>query len=218
MSYFKRVFTLLVLLALCSCQNNPTYETFKLLLPWTKKYAQALPGFDYILVSFNDQQTLMALGSQAALGDDSYKHLHEYWYNNKGEVLHIIDGRIHRAWGFTKEIRQQTADIPNWGVVFNSKKEFNWQRSLDLMPGFRYNLVEYITTYRIKPPKDLINPIIPAANWVADLVESKSADGRTWSYQQRFALEDKRVVYSEQCIDKSLCLKIRRLGIIVPVK
>jgi hypothetical protein len=56
------------------------------------------------------------------------------------------------------------------------------------------------------------------AEWITDLVESKALDGRAWSYLQRFAILDGIVFYSEQCIDKDLCLTIRRLGVVVPAK
>jgi hypothetical protein len=53
---------------------------------------------------------------------------------------------------------------------------------------------------------------------MADLVESKTSDGQAWWFIQRFALHEGRIVYSEQCIDKYLCMKIKYLGILVSAK
>jgi len=57
----------------------------------------------------------------------------------------------------------------------------------------------------LSPPKG------PQVRWVEDQVKSTKADGTPWTYTQRFALENKQVVYSEQCISPALCFRFRKI-------
>jgi hypothetical protein len=133
-------------------------------------------------------------------------------------MLLLIDGRINKALGFTHEIRNQEHISPSWDEVVDSKNKISWFRKLDLMPGFRYNVQNNVTTYKIAFPKNSPEFVPLNAEWITDLVESKSFDGHAWWYLQRFAIVDGIVIYSEQCIDKGLCLTLRRLGVVVPAK
>ena len=160
----------------------------------------------------------MALGERIKIKDGAHDKFHEYWYTGQGEMLHMVDGRISKALGFTHEIRSQTQSAPNWSDVVESKNEVSWSRKLDLMPGYRYNLLNNIYTFNIGVPKDSPSFIPNGVRWIADIVESKSLNGHAWWYLQRFALMDGRVVYSEQCIDQGLCIKIRHIGVISPQK
>jgi hypothetical protein len=213
---FKRTVFFGVLFLLTGCQSNPTFETFTTLLPWTKRYSQVQAGFEYILVSANEHDALMALGERRF--DESKNHLHERWYTGQGEMLYLVDGRIQQALGFTYEIRGQTHSAPHWNELINSRRELIWRRQMDLMPGFRYGVVENITSFRMHSPSKLPSSLPISVQWVADLVESKSSDGLAWRYVQRFALQEGRVVYSEQCIGKELCLKIQHLGLLESAK
>jgi hypothetical protein len=47
--------------------------------------------------------------------------------------------------------------------------------------------------------------------WVQDQVKATKPDGTPWTYTQRFALENKQVVYSEQCISPALCFRFRKI-------
>ena len=213
-----QIFVSVSLTLLYGCKSNPTYDTFTVLLPWSKKYSQIQPGYEYILVAVNDNQALMALGSRYFLPEFGHKSVHEYWYTGTGEMLHLVDGRINKALGFTHEIRHQTNNAPYWGEVVESKNELRWFRKIDLMPSFRYNLYNNISTYKVPTPKDAPNFVPVNALWVTDLIESKSVNGKPWSYSQLFAIVDRSVIYSEQCIDKGICLSIRNLGVVVPEK
>jgi hypothetical protein len=204
---------------LYGCQSNPTYDTFRTLLPWSKKYSQIQPGFEYILVTANGHQALMALGSRFSLTEfGSQTLVHEYWYTGAGEMLHLVDGRINKALGFTFEIRNQTNNAPSWEEVVEAKNKLIWYRKIDLMPRFRYGVQNNVFTFEVQSPTSAPEFVPLNAKWVTDLVESKSFDGSPWIYSQLFAIVDRRVLYSEQCIDKSLCLKIRNLGLLIPEK
>ena len=203
-------------LLLSGCQTNPTFETFKTLLPWTKKYSQVRAGFEYILVSTNTHDALMALGERRI--DESKNQIHEHWYTGQGEMLYLVDGRIQKALGFTNEIRGQSNGAPTWNEVVESRSELTWQRKIDLMPGFRYGVINNISTKKIEIPSIPPDNLPTTSKWIADLVETKTYDGKTWWFTQRFALFEGRIVYSEQCITNELCLKIKHLGVLVSAK
>lgn len=203
-----------VVLALCGCRSNPTFDTFTTLLPWGKQYAQIQLGYEYLWVSIEGRASVMALGERRLEGGADLQHVHERWYTGQGEMLYLVDGRIQQALGFTHEIRGQTSNAaPAWQEVLQINREVTWQRQIDQMPGYRYNVVNYISTYQTAPPRKLPDGVTPDARWVTDLVQGKSQDGQAWWYLQKFALLNGRVVYSEQCIDKDRCLQMRPLGV-----
>jgi len=216
MCNFKRSIFFCIFFLLVGCQSNPTFDTFTTLLPWAKKYSQVQAGFEYILVSSDQNDAVMALGERRF--DESKKQLHEYWYTGQGEMLYLVDGRIQQALGFTNEIRGQTNAAPSWNEFTESSRKLTWRKQIDLMPGFRYGVVNNITSYKIEPPRKLPDSLPTPLQWVADLVESKTSDGLDWRYIQRFALHEGRVVYSEQCISRELCIKIQHLGVLVSAK
>jgi len=222
MKDLSRVFlnVCLIFLLLSSCKSNPTYDTFTTLLPWARQFSQVQPGFEYILVSANGHQALMALGHRLTPvgGSEDKNALQEYWYTGTGEMLRLVDGRINQALGFTREIRSQTHSSPSWSEVLESNNELTWFRKIDLMPGYRYNIENNVSTYKIAFPRDSPEFVPSRAHWVADSVEGKSIDGSKWLYSQRFAIVDGKVYYSEQCIDKGLCVSIRKFGVVVPAK
>lgn len=204
---------------LCGCRSNPTFDTFTTLLPWSKQYAQIQPGFEYLWVSLDGRASVMALGERTEEEHSASGRVHERWYTGQGEMLYLVDGRIQQALGFTRELRGQTVNVaPKWLECLQANHELNWHRQVDLMPGYRYNVVNYVVTYPTNPPKKLPEGVSASARWVTDLVESKAHDGQAWWYLQKFALINNRVVYSEQCVDKDLCLHMRPLGVVVPVK
>ncbi len=160
----------------------------------------------------------MALGQRSIVGVVPDITLHEYWYNGQGEMLYLRNGRIQEAKGFTRELRGQTSSPPDWADVRKSNLAISWMRQLDVMPGFRYNLLEHITTYNLVTPKQLPDNVPTTAAWIGDSVESKNENGRPWRFDQKFAIERGVVVYSEQCLAPELCLNLRALGVVVPAK
>ncbi len=186
------------------------------LLPQGKQINIYQPGFEYLSISVDGRASVMALGERTVQSTGNSRQVHERWYTGQGEMLLVVDGRIQQAIGFTHEWRGQTSTPPTWASLLQSSREVSWRRSLDMMPGYRYNLTDNITSYKTTPPKRLPEGVSPQAQWVADLVASKGDDGLAWWYLQKFAMLDDRVVYSEQCIAKALCLALRPLGVVVP--
>jgi len=207
-----------VVLMMLGCRSNPTYDTLTTLLPWQKQFAQVQPGVEYLWVSVGGRATVMALGERSLEGVAPNVSRHEYWYTGQGEMLYLRNGRIQEAKGFTREWRGQTSNPPDWADALKSNRAISWRRQMDLMPGFRYNSVDHLTTYNLPTPKQLPENVPTTAFWIGDSVESKIENGRVWRFEQRFAIENGVVVYSEQCLAPELCLKLRTLGVVVPAK
>lgn len=209
---------LCVLLALLGCRSNPTYDTLTTLLPWKKQHARVQPGIEYLWVSVDGRASLMALGERNVQGKAPDARVHEYWYTGQGEMLYLLNGRIQEVRGFTHEWRGQSSATPAWEDVLSNKREITWRRQLDVMPGYRYNSVTHLTTYQIPAPRPLPEGVSAQARWVEDTVDAKTSEGRPWRHRQRFAIVDAQVVYSEQCVSESFCMKLRPLGVAVPAK
>lgn len=203
---------------LLGCRSNPTYDTLTTLLPWTKQYAAITPGIEYLWVSVDGQASVMALGERTVQGVGAQQSVHEHWYTGQGEMLYTVNGRIAQALGFTHELRGQSPGAPAWRDVLGSTREIQWTRQLDLMPGYRYGVTDTVVTQRTNAPKHVPEGVPAQAQWVTDLVGSKGDDGLAWWYVQKFAVLDDHVVYSEQCVAKGLCLQMRPLGVVVPLK
>ena len=208
--------------SLVGCRSNPTQSTFNTLLPSGNPRLQPLPGFEYLQVSANGRTQVMALGERRTEVNHDEPTVREWWYNGQGEMLYLVNGRIAQALGFTHELRGFTAQqLPTWRSVLQAQQDASkavlWQQQQDLMPGYRYGVASSVSTYSMAPPHVLPEGVPHVAQWVADTVQSKTTDGRLWQYAQRFALVGERVVYSEHCVTKTLCLALRPLGMVACV-
>lgn len=204
---------LAVVLVAQGCRSsNPVYDTLTNVLPWSKQYASLQPGFEYLWVSAGGKASVMALGSRAVRGND----VHEHWYTGQGEMLYLVNGRVQQALGFTHEVRQQIGAPPTWAALGQSPQPVQWSRQLDVMPGYRLGVQEYVVSSPMAEPTRLPDGVPPTAQWYVDAVSSTHANGLPWRYEQRFARLNDRVVYSEQCVAAALCLKLRPLGVVVP--
>jgi hypothetical protein len=198
---------------LAGCQGvHPVMDTALVAWPWRSQYAQLLPGFEYMVVTLEGRATVVVLGSREIKSMPDEVELHEYWYSSQKEMLHLVNGRIHTALGFTTEWRSQQANPPRWPDVAKSRYEVSWSRELDLMPGYRFGEVQHVWTQTIPEPSKLPEGVKPGANWFADDVQARSLQGRPWTFQQRFAVLNGQVVYSEQCLAPQVCFSLRPLA------
>jgi hypothetical protein len=214
---YAPLFASVLLLQGCR-SSNPVYDTLTNVLPWKAQYANLQPGFEYLWVSLDGKASVMALGSRDVRGTA----VHEHWYTGQGEMLYLVDGRVQQALGFTHELRQQTGAPPVWGSFeavlgqVQPIKDVTWTRQLDVMPGYRFGVQETLVSRPLAEPARLPEGVPARAQWVADEVQGKQANGLPWVYAQRFAIKNNRVVYSEQCLAPNLCLALRPLGVVVP--
>lgn len=192
-------------ICLVGCQTtHPMADTFKAIV--TSQKLQRIPAYDYLLLEFNGRQAQMALGYRAKKNG----LLVEHWYAG-GEMLEMRDGRIHKVFGMTHEIRRNTGNPPSWEALALSTQAISWSRQLDLMPGYRFDVQETVSSRKLSPLEALHLPdgLNDKLVWVRDDVQSQDAQGQPWNYVQLFALLNGRVVYSEQCINEKLCMHFR---------
>ena len=190
---------------LTGCQTtHPIADTFKSLVSHPK--LERNPAYDYLVLEFNGRQAQMALGYRQWIQGRMVEH----WYAG-AEMLEMVDGRVHKAVGMTHEIRRNTGKPPRWEALASSAQAVSWSRQLDLMPGYRFDMQETVSSRTLSPSEALLLPDGLNENlmWVRDDVQSQDAQGQPWNYVQLFALRGGRVVYSEQCINEKLCMRFR---------
>ncbi len=211
-SSFAKLLAVLTLVTLSGCNTtNPVVDTFTTLLPWRAQYADIQPGFEYLVVELDGKASVMALGSRGVAREGDFATTNEYWYNGQGEMLHLQNGRIQNAIGTTREIRRLEGKVPAWRDIDNASRALSWVRGLDVMPGDRFSLKETLISYKTVAPYSAPKEVVGEVVWFADEVSSTNEQNKPWRYKQLFALQNGRVVYSEQCIAPSLCLKLRPL-------
>ncbi len=199
------------LLSGCGIQN-PVIDTFLYALPGGRQFATLNQGYDYVVVEFEGQAAVMALGSRRIEGVTPFEDVFESWYNGQGEMLVLRNGRIYQAIGMAQELRSQEGKPPRWREVADSSFDVAWARQLDRMPGYRFAAQEQINTRKAPTPKGKFEGVGQDAQWFVDEVQSQTRQGRPWRFTQRFAVVNDRVVYSEQCVSESVCLKLRPIN------
>ncbi len=205
--------------ALSGCGiQNPVIDTLRYALPGGRQFVDLQPGIEYLVVEFDGHASVMALGSRRVEGVASLEDVVESWYNGQGEMLVLRNGRIYQSIGMSQELRHQDAHPPRWRELAQSSSKVTWVRQLDRMPGYRFENEEQITTGAIPTPNEKIDGVSPSAQWFMDEVESQTRQARPWRFTQRFAVLNDSVVYSEQCVSETVCLKLRPLGMVVAQK
>lgn len=198
---------------LVACQGaNPVVDTFANLVPKGAAGYSYQPGLEYLQVSLDGRSGAMALGYRQVKGLD----VHEHWYSGQREMLHLVNGRVAEVQGMTHEVRKQSDKVPSWQELAESKRPLVWSRTKDLMPGYRYGQVEYITSQWVEPTSKEAALVNQPAQWFIEQVKSKTADGREWLYNETYAVVNKQVVYSQQCLAPEVCLTLRPMGMVKP--
>lgn len=201
----------LLICALCvpllsACANlNASLETVRGL--WRPPGPVFAKGFEYLEVTVDGRRSVMALGSR----EQQRGAWVEQWFSGQGEMLELRDGRIHRVLGMTREVRHTQVSAPGWQALVGPSDGAHWTRQRQVMPGYQVRSEQVSTR-----PLAKAMPAQPEASWIEEAVATQLLDGRPWRYSERFALQQGRVVYSEQCIAPDLCFKLRPLGVPQP--
>lgn len=196
------------------CQGiNPTLDTLRTFLPGKNPALMVDGGFEYLLLEIDGRKTAMALGSRELVTESGRLMVHERWYSGHREMIHMVNGRVHTALGLTVEWRGQRSIPPDWTALANSAKGVTWARQLDLMPGYRFGQTDEIQTQSSDPSPGA--PVMSSGTqWFSDTIRSPQAVGKDWVFNQYFAVQQGRVVYSEQCLSPEVCFKFKHLGLI----
>jgi len=210
----RRYLSLGLFVLLAGCQGvHPVMDTVTMAWPWRSQYAQLQPGVEYMVVTLDGRATVMALGQREVLQAPLGFEQHEHWYSSQHEMLHLMNGRIQKALGFTVEWRAQEANPPRWSEVQKTRHEVPWSRVLDIMPGYRYGQIDHLWVKVSTPPTRVPAGVPASAAWFEEAVVSQTEQGRPWEFQQRFAVLNDQVVYSEQCLASKICLTLRPLSL-----
>jgi hypothetical protein len=200
-------------LVLVACQGvNPVADTARYVLKGADSNAIYQQGFEYLQVQIDGRQAAMALGLRRSDG----RSTHEYWYSGQREMMYLQNGRIQQVMGMTHEVRDQSPHQPDWDVLLQSRSPYAWERTMDVQPGYRYGVKEFLVTKGFEPTSKQQDLLARPGIWFEELVTGKTDAGRTWSYRQVFALVNRQVVYSEQCVSPEVCFRLRYLGVVKP--
>jgi hypothetical protein len=174
--------------------------------------AKLNPNFRYLRITIDGRVALLALGYL----DPHPQGTIEVWYSAEREVVRLQNGRLVGAAGLTTEWRNVVLpELPAWSALAKSVSPLRWERTRDVMPGYRYGLRDSLAI-GITPP--------PARSALLGL----EPDQLIW-FEERFAghgsakialpparyavqLGDggETVVYGEQCIAPQTCFTWQR--------
>lgn len=212
-SSIRRVFALAVSITLVGCQGiNPVTDTAGHFLSNKTPKASFSAGFEYLEVEWQGRKAAMALGYRETQANQVIEH----WYSGQGEMLKLLNGRIVQALGMTHEVRNVATNSPVWAEILTHRSPLVWSQTKEVMPGYRYGLKEFVLTKEMTPSAAEKAAATDAAAWVIEEVKTKDEKGKVWAYQQKFALNGNKVIYSEQCLAPEMCFKLKPLGVVVP--
>jgi hypothetical protein len=130
-------------------------------------------------------------------------------------MVKLLNGRMVQVIGMTREIRSTSSNLPDWSEVLSHRLPLVWSQTKDTMPGYRFGLQEFVISQQVPPSTAEANLLGGASQWVLEEVKSKQISGQTLIYQQKFAIQNNRVLYSEQCVAYDMCFKLKPLGVVV---
>lgn len=201
-------------LVLAGCQGfNPVTDTAGYFFQsnLSQNNANFKPGFEYLALEWKGRKTALVLGYRNVQGSQVIEH----WYSGQGELLTLRNGRIVQANGMTQEVRKTATNLPVWSELLAHRLPVVWTQTKDTMPGYRYGLQEFVISQQVTPKQSEIKLLNAPAHWVLEEVKSKQINGQTWIYEQKFALQNERVIYSEQCVAYDMCFKLKPLGVVL---
>lgn len=208
----RAVGVMLLAIFLAGCETSATLQSVKDLgnyfSPWssTNTAAPALnPAYRYLRIQTGKRVAYFALGYVDSLPEGKV----EVWYSGGKEVLKLLDGRMVGMVGTATEWLSVTLiSPPAWGDKLDGME---YERRLDISPGYRYGVRERLRLKRLPPPSDTKLADLKPQDilWYREVPVGPSAipsalyglmkEGDAW-----------RVVYSEVCLDTNLCFSWQR--------
>ena len=181
---------------------------------------QLNPQFRYLRVTIEGRPVFMALGYVDADANGPV----EVWYSAEREVIRLRDGRLVGATGLTREWRTVTLPtLPSWASLAETKGPYRWTRRRDVMPGYRFGVVDELELTRVeRPDRSQIRGVDPSSlAWFEERVLGGAGrfGGSTESVDiklpvARYAVDmkvaEQPVVYAEQCVSVDVCFTWQR--------
>ncbi len=207
----------LVPLCLAGCQSgpNPTVEMLRAaFFPAQPSGAGLNPRFSYLRVTGRQRVLFFALGSV----DPHPQGAIEVWYSGEWETLRLQNGRVIGLSGTLTEWRQvRLSVLPSWAALLAREEPLRWERTRDVMPGYRFNLLDQLQLQAIPAPgkSSLFGLEAAGLRWFEERMVATSA-GADVLPAARYALQvspgnsEAVVVYGEQCISTDFCITWQR--------
>lgn len=210
----------------CSTRIDAMVQTVKAISPDDNvdlvANAKLVPSFRYLRVMRDDVAALLTLGYV----DPHPQGEIEVWYSAKKEVLRIQNGRLVGLTGADIEWRHvEISGRSAWPS--RSEPPVTYTRTIDVMPGYRFGIVDQVTVHAIDaPPKSNLVSLPPGKlAWF----EEGDAMGRL--PPARFALHMPLqpatpnsggntslpvVIYGEQCLTREACFSWQQWPPVLP--
>ena len=107
------------------------------------------PNLRYLRVTIDGRVALLALGYL----DPHPQGTTEVWYSAEREVVRLQNGRLVGTSGLTTEWRNVVLpELPVWSDLAALQEPFRWERTRDVMPGYRYGLRDLLLLSVIATP------------------------------------------------------------------
>lgn len=159
------------------------------------------PDIRYLRVQIDGRIILLALG---------YIDTHplgpiEVWYSAKGEVMRLQNGHLISMTGTRIEWRSSTLSaMPVWPT--ETALPTTYTRSRDVMPGYRFGVVDQLSLRVIDTPAQsrLVTITPRTLRWFEALEDQGLLPPARFAVL-KFLGQDK-VIYGEQCISAAVCL------------
>lgn len=211
-------FSLLILLPMfslagCAPGASGIFDTLRSVTPVLSSGGQfsPLPGYDYLRVLVDGRTVYLAKGYV----EPSVESNTDVWYSAEGEVLKLQNGRIVATAGLATDWRRvRYFDAPSWRELLVEKSAVkSHERERDVMPGYRFNLRDRLQIHHVAPPRSsgLMDVQADSLVW---FVETGAISGGEELPPALFALSKgdiPEVIYSEQCLSRTLCFSWQRL-------
>jgi hypothetical protein len=206
-----------VLLSGCASKGSVLSETFSTLLAQTMGTQSPLPSrldprLQYLRVEVAGHPPgLLVLGYI----DPHPQGEIEVWYSAAHEVIKIQNGRVVGTAGLATDWAAVhfPSTPPAWSRVGPSGATY--QRMRDEMPGYKFSLTDQLSLTpwaglpAIALPASMAPDLARSYRWFREeplVTSAMAASWYAWGEHRGVAT----VVYSEQCLSPTLCLKLQR--------
>ena len=171
------------------------------------------PAYRYLRVDVAGRPSALMASSfveQGALGEV------EVWYSSLGEVIRTASGRIVGTAGLETDWRAVRYSTPpiSWSEAegLPSGSVAKLARSRDVMPGYRFSVLERLELTKADQLPDGARPVrLPkTVTWYVERTVAPTRDALPESIYAVALQEGKAVVvYSRQCLSAALCLHLQ---------
>lgn len=168
------------------------------------------PSYRYLRTSVNERTLYLVLGYI----DQRTEGPVEVWYSASGEVVRLLNGHLVGTTGLSTDWREvRLSNFPAWHSRAEAAAQ-SYVRERDMMPGYRFGVRDEIERTRIKPPTDsaLAGVSAESLQWYQERSVSRPANASVPAarFGVSFASGVPKVVYSEQCISRDLCMSFEQ--------